>query len=82
MKKMYFVLIAVIMAISLSAFTPKANVAVQTVWFQDNDENWISQDLTPCTAGSDPVCEITTQGGYGLRRIFQSASQSNPFSKQ
>ena len=82
MKKMYIVIIAAVMALGFSAFTPKSTPTFQTVYFQDDDGNWISQNLTPCTPGTNPVCEVTTLNGYGTRRIFQSASTSNPFTKQ
>lgn len=81
MKKVNLIFVAVLAAIALSAFTPAAAPTIQTAWFQDDSENWVSQDLPVCTAGSNPVCEVPTMG-FGTRRIFQSASPSNPYTKQ
>jgi hypothetical protein len=81
MKKFRFLSIAIALAIGFSAFTP-AKTNTQTVWFQDDGEgDWISEDLIPCEEGSDPVCEVFTNG-YGLERIFHTPSTLFPYSKE
>ena len=70
------------MAVTLSAFTSKTNNPPVTVWFRDGGAGaWISQSLTPCVEGSDPVCEVATIG-YGTERIYKTANTTQPFTKE
>lgn len=77
MKKMYLVLLAVIVAIGLSAFTP-AGQTPTTVHYRHNNQ-WVSELLEPCPNGTDPVCEITTAAG--TKQIYKSEDFDDPFKK-
>ena len=81
MKEFRFLSIAIALAIGFSAFTP-AKTNTETVWFQDDGEgDWISQDLPICEPGSNPICEVQTNG-YGWERIFHTPSTSFPYTKE
>lgn len=55
MKKMYLVLAAIIMALSLSAFTP-VKKSTETVWY-DIGNGW--EPITnPCPAGNTLFCKV------------------------
>jgi Family of unknown function (DUF6520) len=78
MKKMYLVIMAVAISIGLSAFAPATGVKQTTVYYRHNNQ-WVSELLSPCPTGTDPVCEITTAAG--TKQIYKSESFDDPFKK-
>lgn len=79
MKRIMLVMIAAVMAVGLSAFTPPEPPV--TVYFQDGGTGpWLSANLTPCQAGSVQQCIVTTPS-HGDEQIFD-APNGNPYTSK
>jgi hypothetical protein len=77
MKKMYLVLIAVIMAIGFSAFTPSVNKkAINVITYQDDNLDWHVFTGDPCPGDEIPECLKMTP--HGQRQLFYNYDTQDP----
>ena len=77
MKKMYLVLIAVVMAFSFSAFTVTGKQSsLDEVTYQDDNLDWQVFQGTPCPGDQIPECIKMTE--HGLRQLYYDRDLSRP----
>jgi hypothetical protein len=77
MKKMYLVLIAVVMAIGFSAFTPPVNKkATNVVTYQDDNMDWHVFTGDPCIGNEIPECFKITP--HGTRKLYYNYDLNDP----
>jgi hypothetical protein len=77
MKKMYSVLIAAVMAIGFSAFSPSGNSRTSSqVTYQDDNEDWHDFLGTPCEGNQIPVCIKFTP--HGDRQLYYDNDLTKP----
>ena len=74
---MYLVLIAVVMAVGFSAFTPFVNKkAMNVITYQDDNLDWHVFTGEPCLGDEIPECLKMTQ--HGQRQLFYNYDKKYP----
>ena len=69
-------LVAVVMAVSLSAFTSAGTNKLQTLHYRDANNQWQTIQAEPCP-GDETACKLEITPG-DLRPVYYTASTSSP----